>query len=181
MNRWQDSASALVVIFGIYLMVPAFDPGNEIFLGVAWGLFSALMFSLRNIIQRRKLSTYTAQQTLFYQTLVILVAVLPFSAVPVDEVSTWQWGQLLVLGVFFTALPHSLFMHGLRFLKAKTVSLIACLQVVHSSLFAAILLGEWPATHVVAGGLVVFAAAVYETYYARRQGDPRYTAAPSKD
>ena len=155
-------------------MVPAFDVDNEVFLGVAWGLCSALLFSFRNIIQRRKLAHYSAQQTLFYQVLVIVLVLLPFLQVPLAAVSTWQWGQLFVLGVLFTALPHGLFMHGLRFLKAKTVSLIACLQIVHASLFAALLLGEWPTPSVAVGGLIVFAAAVYETYFTQRDLDRRY-------
>ncbi len=178
--RLHDVFSALLVILGVYLIIPAFAVDNEVFLGVAWGLCSALLFSLRNIIQRRRLAQYSAQQTLFYQVLVIVLVLLPFSPIPVTDVSSWQWTQLIILGVFFTALPHSLFMHGLRVLKAKTVSLIACLQIMHASLFAALLLGEWPDMNVVQGGLIVFLVAVYESYFAGRDSATGYTGAPAK-
>ena len=87
----------------------------------------------------------------------------------IPEVTTIQWGQLLILGVFFTAVPHTLFAFSLLNLKAKTVSLVACVQVVYASIFAALLLGEWLEFSTVAGGLIVVSAAMYESYTAGRR------------
>lgn len=164
-----DIVSALAVLFGIYLLVPSFSIDDHITQGVLWGVFSALLFALRNIIQGRYFSHYPAKQSLFYQIVVTLLLLLPFTAQVIPQVSGFQWGQLLILGVAFTALPHTLFAFSLRHFKAKTTSLIACLQVVYATVFAALLLGEWPTLSTVLGGVIVVAAAMFETYSAGRR------------
>lgn len=164
-----DILSALAVLFGIYLLVPSFSLDNHATLGVLWGVFSALLFSLRNIIQVRYFSSYPAKQALLYQIAVTFLLLLPFGAQTIPQVNHVQWVQLLVLGVLFTALPHTLFAFGLRYFKAKTASLIACLQVVYAALFAGMILGEWPSLTTVLGGLIVIVAAMFETYSTGRR------------
>ena len=159
----KDILSALVVLFGIYLLVPAFSLDNQTTQGVLWGVLSAFLFALRNILQGRYFSTYPARHALFYQTLSVMLILLPFAGGVIPAVSSTQWLQLLMLGVFFTALPHTLFANSLLHLSAKTVSLIGCMQVVYGAMFAAIFLAEWPTWSTVAGGLIVISAAAYET------------------
>ncbi len=165
----KDILSALTVLFGIYLLVPEFSLNNQTTQGILWGVLSALFFSLRNIIQGHYFKGYSARHSLFYQTLVTFLVLLPFSFEVIPEVTHFQWGQLLILGVFFTAVPHTLFAFSLLNLKAKTVSLVACVQVVYATIFAALLLGEWAELSTVIGGLIVVSAAMYESYTAGRQ------------
>jgi drug/metabolite transporter (DMT)-like permease len=162
-----DVLSALFVLFGIYLMTPEFSWSNSTTQGVFWGVLSAFLFSLRNIIQGRYFSRYPAQQSMFYQVLIVILVLIPWLTQPVAEVSGYQWAQLALLGICFTALPHALFVHGLRFMKAKSASLIACLQVVYSTLLAFLLLAEWPGVMTLVGGVIVVTAAAYESYFAR--------------
>ena len=165
----KDIVSALAVLVGIYLLVPEFSLSNETTQGLLWGIFSALFFALRNIIQGHYFKGYTARHSLFYQTLVTFVVLLPFSFDVIPEVTHVQWGQLFILGIFFTALPHTLFAFSLMNLKAKTVSLVACVQVVYATVFAALLLSEWPQFSTIMGGLIVVSAAMYESYTAGRK------------
>lgn len=162
--RWPDVVSAVAVLFGIYLLVPEFSLNDATTQGVLWGMLSALLFSLRNIIQGRFFSAYSARQALFYQTLVTVLVLLPFAGNVVPQVNAVQWGELLLLGIVFTALPHTLFAFGLRHLKAKTASLVACLQVVYATAFAAMILGEQPDVLTAVGGIIVVSAAIFETY-----------------
>jgi drug/metabolite transporter (DMT)-like permease len=165
----KDVLSALTVLFGIYLLVPEFSLSNETTLGILWGVLSALFFALRNIVQGHYFKGYTARHSLFYQTLVTFIVLLPFSFEVIPAVTNIQWGQLLILGVFFTAVPHTLFAFSLLNLKAKTVSLVACVQVVYATIFAALLLSEWPQLSTVVGGLIVVSAAMYESYTTGRK------------
>jgi len=164
-----DILSALAVLFGIYLLVPEFSMDDTTTQGVMWGILSALLFSLRNIIQGRYFSAYSAKHALFYQILITIVVLFPFGVQVVPEVNMLQWSQILLLGVVFTALPHTLFAFSLLHFKAKTASLVACLQVVYATLFAALVLGELPAMTTVTGGVIVVGAAVFETYMAGRR------------
>lgn len=165
----KDILSAMVVLFGIYLLVPEFSIDNQTTLGVFWGVFSAFLFSMRNIIHGRYFKAYPARHGLFYQTLVVFILLLPFSGQIIPQVSQTQWLQLLLLGVVFTALPHTLFANSLLHLKAKTASLVACMQVVYGTLFAALFLAEMPDWRTVAGGVIVISAAAYETLTSGKQ------------
>ena len=163
-----DIISSIAVLFGIYLIVPEFSLDNSTLVGVLFGVFSALMMALRNIMQRRYFSAYKASHSLFYQTLVVMLVLLAFVDSEVSSIEESQWWLLLLLGIVFTALPHTLFANGLLHLKAKTASLIACVQVVYAAIFAAIILGEWLTWNVVAGGLIVVSAAMYESLPKKR-------------
>ena len=165
----KDIISAMLVLFGIYLLIPEFSLNNETTLGMLWGVLSALLFSLRNIIQGHYFKSYSARHSLFYQTLVSIIILIPFSYSVIPTVTTIQWGQLLILGIFFTALPHILFSFSLLKLKAKTVSLVACIQVVYATLFAAIILNEWPTISIALGGTIIVLTAMYETYTVGRK------------
>lgn len=158
-----DIISSLAVLFGIYLIVPDFSLDNSVTIGVISGVSSAFMMALRNIMQRRYFSAYAASHALFYQTFVVALVLYFFSDIAVASIAESQWWLLLLLGVAFTALPHTLFANALLHLKAKTVSLIACVQVVYAAIFAAVILGEWLTWNIVAGGLIVLSAAMYES------------------
>lgn len=168
--HFKDVISALTVLFGIYLLVPEFSLNNDTTLGIFWGVLSALFFALRNIVQGHYFKGYTAKHSLFYQTLVTFIVLLPFSFEVIPQVTNIQWGQLLVLGLFFTAVPHTLFAFSLLNLKAKTVSLVACVQVVYATIFAALILSEWPQLSTAIGGLIVVSAAMYESYTTGQKG-----------
>ncbi len=159
----KDVISALVVLLGIYLLVPEFTIDNQTTQGVMWGVISAFLFAMRNIIHGHYFKAYPARHALFYQTLFTIVLLIPFSGHIMINISSYQWQQLIILGIFFTALPHTLFANSLLYLKAKTVGLIACMQVVYGTLFAALFLTELPDWTTIAGGLIVISAAVYET------------------
>ena len=158
-----DVISSFAVLFGIYLIVPEFSLDNNTMLGVLSGVFSAFMMSLRNIMQRRYFSDYPASQALFYQTIVVVLTLFAFTESSINAIEEEQWWLLVLLGIVFTALPHTLFAHGLLHLKAKTASLIACVQVVYAAVFAAIFLGELISLNVIIGGFIVVSAAMFES------------------
>lgn len=159
-----DILCGFVVLLGVLLMVPSFSLESEVTLGVLWGVFSALLFSVRNVIQRHYLSEYGGEVSILYQGAVVTAILVGFvDAVPRFD-NVYVWGQLLVLGAFFTALPHVLFASGLRVLNAKTVSLVSCLQPVYATLFAYMVLHEKPALLTLVGGAIIVLAAAWETY-----------------
>lgn len=161
-----DIACGVVVLFGVYLMVPAMSLGNDVTMGVLWGISSAFLFSLRNVIQGHYLSHYGGELSVLYQGAVVVLMTLPFvGGLPSPDDST-TWIQLAVLGAIFTAAPHSFFAGSLHYLKTKTASLVSCLQPFYGTLFAFLLLSEQPTLTTVVGGLIVISASVWESYRA---------------
>ncbi|WP_269745018.1 DMT family transporter [Gilvimarinus agarilyticus] len=166
--NWRDLVSAVLVLLGIYLLVPDFDLANRVTQGVMWGLLSALLFALRNILLGHWFSEVSAARSLAYQTAVTALMIAPALWLVGALPQTSDVGLVLLLGVVFTAIAHALLGYSLRFLRPKTVGLVSCMQPVYGVLYALLLLGSVPSLATLAGGLLVSLAAFYETLQVRR-------------
>lgn len=162
--HFADVVCGMVVLLGVFLLVPSFSLQSTTTLGVIWGIVSAFLFSLRNVIQRHYLSGYPSEVSTLYQTATIVLMLGLFVNELPSITHTDIWLKLIVLGSVFTALPHALFNNGLRHLKAKTASLVSCLQPVYGTLFAFWLLHEQPSLSTMIGGALIVMAAAWETY-----------------
>ena len=164
----KDIITALVVIIGIVLLIPEVSFGNQVTLGIATGIVSAVFFALRNILHKNYFSHYSGPHTMLYQTLVACVVLSLFVEVPPMSVTKHDWLLLVLVGVIFTATPHALFAASLRHLTATTAGLISCLQPLYGSVLAFLLLQERPNLMTIIGGLLVVSAAVFETWSVSR-------------
>lgn len=167
--HWQDIFSALIVLIGIVLIVPEVSLDNDVTLGVGIGIGSAVLYALRNLIHRQYFSHYSGAKAMAWQILVISLCMLPFESQHLLTISSDIWWQLLLLGTVFTALPHALIATSLRHLRAKTFSLIACMQPLYGVILAIIILDESPGWKTLLGGILVTSASVYETRQAHRR------------
>jgi drug/metabolite transporter (DMT)-like permease len=100
---------------------------------------------------------------MLHQAVVAGFVCLPFLQHDVRSLSPRVWAQLGLLAIFCTAIPHSMFAGSLRALKAKTAGLISCLMPVYGVVLAWLVLGEVPSAATVCGGLIIVAAASYES------------------
>lgn len=160
--RAENLICSLMVFSGILLIIPDYNTTNPVTSGTLWGILSALLFSMRNILLRRKLSHIPGSVAMGYQLVVICVLLAPFSNPAVALSADNRLVLLLVLGIVFTALPHALIVSSLRNLTATTFSLIACLHPLYSIFLAMVLLSEFPTARMIGGGLIILAVAVYE-------------------
>ena len=161
--HWLDVLLALVVLAGVAVLVPAFSLDNAIARGVLLGVLSAAFFTARNVLSRRVVAVYGGMRVTFYQLLAAAVALLPlalFAGHPVTVRAGWQ---VLLLGILFTALPHTLYTNSLAHLKARSVGVIATLLPVYGAVTAAFFLGEIPSTRTLVGGSIILVAVIIET------------------
>ncbi|WP_420934794.1 DMT family transporter [Alteromonas sp. A081] len=165
---WQDIVSALTVIIGVYLIVPETSLENEVTLGVLIGIGSAILYAFRNIIHRKHFKQYSGAKAMAWQTLVVIAILLPTMSNSIGEATTHDWLMLLLLGTVFTALPHALIAATLRHLRAKTFSLIACMQPLYGVALAIIVLDESPTFRTLIGGILITSASIYETLNAHK-------------
>lgn len=167
--RGVDVALALVAFSGVALIAAPEGAGSAALVGVPWGLFSAAMFTLRNILHRRWLRQYPSSVAMAYQLLVVVLCLLPFVGSP-RAIEPTSWFGLALLGLVFTALAHSLFAGSMRHLPAKTAGLMASLQPVISITAAAVILSEIPDARTLIGAAMVVSVAVFEGISVPRRG-----------
>ncbi len=161
--HWLDVLLALMVFLGVAVLVPSFSLDNAIARGVLLGVLSAACFTARNVLSRRVVAVYGGMRVTFYQLLAAAGAFLPVVLLTRPAISVRASGQVLLLGILFTALPHVLYANSLVHLKARSVGVIATLLPVYGTVTAAIFLGELPGTRTVVGGAIILVAAIIET------------------
>lgn len=166
--KLKDVLIACIVMIGIFLLIPEISLGNQVTLGIATGIVSALFFALRNILHKNYFSHYSGPHTMLYQTLVACLMLCLFVEVPPMDVTENDWLLIVLVGVIFTAMPHALFASSLRHLSATTAGLISCLQPLYGSILAFLLLSERVNIWTIIGGLLVISAALFETWSVSR-------------
>lgn len=159
-----DIASGVLVLIGVILLIPEANLGNDTTLGIAIGILSAMLFTTRNLLQKRYFTQYSGPHAMFYQTLVAVVFLLPWHEAELNSIPLDVWGLILLLGVVFTAAPHALFTSALRHLSAKTVGLVSCLQPFYGAMLALVILGEELSLTTLIGGTIIVATAIFETH-----------------
>ncbi|WP_051510652.1 DMT family transporter [Cobetia crustatorum] len=161
----RDLAAAALVCVGVWLLVPGGN-GNvdsDSLAGVLWGVFSGLLFAIRNLLVRYRLSHINPVLSMSLQALGVVVLTLPFASGDIMDSSPGTGIAMLVLAIVFTATPHALMTFALGGLKAKTVGMIGCMQPVYGVLLAWLILGEVPTWMTLVGGSFIVAAAALET------------------
>ncbi|AIZ42513.1 DMT family transporter [Cellulophaga baltica] len=154
---------ALLVLAGIYFLVPSFDVGNDYTLAVGVGTLSALFYSLRNLLLKAKAAKYNGSMLMCYQLLVISVLLSPFySTVQLDVVLS-EWKGLAALALLTTAIGHTLFLNSFKNFSITTVSILSSVQPIYGILLGAIFLSEFPKINTLIGGVLILSSVVIES------------------
>ncbi|PJZ70521.1 permease [Leptospira perolatii] len=165
-----DVVMSLVVLFAMWILVPEFQLSNKYALGVLLGLTSAFALAFRNLWTKIHLSSHPSSTVLFHQTVVCCVILTPSIFLEPIFKTEKEWFLVILLGVFFTAFAHTLYIRAVFYMKVKTVALMTTVQPVYSSLLAWLLLKEIPRGQDLIGGVLILTAALVETIrYQRRK------------
>lgn len=152
---------SIISMIGIYIIVPEFNLDNNITIGVLWGLLSGLTFALLSILNKKFVSDYSSREVALNQDFFAALFLLPFFWFEEFTLSNETLAYLLLLGLVFTALAHSLFIEGMKTVKANIASLIACLEPVYGILFAFLMMNEIPSSNEMIGGVIIILVSVY--------------------
>jgi drug/metabolite transporter (DMT)-like permease len=156
---WRSLGAAGVCLGGIFLIVPRFDPADSIYQGVLWGLLAGLTFAVLTLLNRRLVRRYSSLAIAFFQDLFAAAILMPaLLFVRPAFLSAGDLALLAVLGVVCTAGSHTLFIRGMRRVRAQTASIISSLEPVYGIALAFVFLAEKPSFRTLAGGAVIMAA-----------------------
>lgn len=155
---------SLLCVFGIFLIIPRFNLSDNVYRGVLWGVFAGFTFSILTILNRKLSQNYSSLLITFYQDFTATLFLIPFFFILRPHLNTRDVLLLLVLGLFCTAAAHSLFIKGMRHIKAQTAAIISSLEPVYGIILALLLLHEIPKLRTVLGGIVILAATFAVTW-----------------
>ena len=161
-----DILAAIAVFIGLFIIVfPDLNgaQGNTTY-GVLWGVLSALLFSIRNILQKYYFADVSSNSLMLHQVIAISFMLIFFIDIPeIQKLDRTAWGMLILLGILCTATAHTLLAYSLKNFAVKTVSMIGCIQPLLAACFAWIVLHEIPQTSVFIGGFIIIGVAFYES------------------
>ena len=159
----SDVLAAAVTFAGVLLVVPGFRWESGAARGALLGIFSGLTYALLSLMNRRYAAEYSGLLIAFYEQSAAAVFLLPFCLWSLPAVTGRDLLLLAVLGVVFTGTAHSLFISGLRRVRAQTAGIISCLEPFYGIFLAWLILGEVPSLRELFGGAVVLGAVFYST------------------
>ena len=167
--------AALLILVGIYLLVPSFTLQNNTTLGVMWGVLSGATFALLSVTNRWLGRTYSSLMISLYQDGIAAIVLLPAFFLTATG-SFWTPHALLILlilGVVCTALAHTLFIASMRDITAQSASLLASLEPVWGIVFGVLLLGAIPAASTLLGGAIILGATLLPGIVATVSSPPK--------
>jgi len=159
-----DLMTAIVTFLGVMLVIPTFDLGNNLTQGVMWGMLSGLTYAVLSMLNRKFVKDYSSLVIAFYEQVTATILLIPFFLMQKQFLSLKEILLLLLLGVVFTGISHSLFINGLKTIKTQTAGIISCLEPVYGIIFAMLILREIPTIREILGGLIILSAVFYSTH-----------------
>ena len=154
--------TTLMVVFGLWLVAPEISWQSQVTQGLFWGVISGLLFAVLAMQNQYLVPIIGGMSLGMWQQGIAALVCLPWLWLSGTghTIGDNQLLYLLVLGVFLTALPHTLFIQCLRSIKAHTVAIITSLEPVYGIAFAWWLLAEVPAMTTLIGAFVILLAVV---------------------
>jgi len=162
----------IIAFAGIFLIAPEFSLSNDSFLGLLFGVLSALLYSFRNLIVKVKSANVSGQDSMFYQMLAIVFLFWPllfffeFHTLQINLFESWE--ALLILAVVTSAFSHTLFVRSFAHFSVITISLISNLTPLFGILIGVIFINEIPSGQVLMGGGLILSATFLEIYWSRK-------------
>lgn len=162
-------ALGFLVLVGIYFLTPELNIENDYTKGILMGVISAVFYSLRNLLLKKRIAKYDGSMLMFYQMLAILVVLWPaffmFKAVP----SINEWQAILFLALFTTAIGHTLFVRSFRNFSISSASIMSSVQPVYGILLGMFFLSEIPSYTTIIGGVLILTTVIIESVHSRKR------------
>jgi drug/metabolite transporter (DMT)-like permease len=165
-----ELAAVGIVVIGLALLVPELSLSSRTVQGLAWGVAAGFTFALLALRNRALVPEVGATVLALWQNGFAALWLLPVLALTFHTAipTARDIGLIVLLGVFCTALAHTLFIASMLRMSTHTASVVSILEPVYGIGWAALLLHEWPDVRTATGGALIIGAAVMASW--RRGG-----------
>lgn len=161
--KLSDIIIAIVTFLGVVLIIPKFEPSNNLTQGVLWGVSSGFTYAIVSMLNRKYVKEYSSSIVAFYEQFIATIVLIPFFFLQKPVFNIKDIFLLILLGIVFTGISHSLFINGLKNIKTQTAGIISSLEPVYGIIFATFLLKEIPTLREILGGMVILITVFYST------------------
>ena len=157
----REYALIALVTAGLVLIAPTLSLHDDATLGLVWGIGSGAVYSVLAVANRLAVTNVPGVKASWWQNVVILVCLLPFTAEGLGAASAEDWLWIACLGILCTGVAYTLYVSSLTVLKARLAAVIIALEPVYSILAAWLLLDDTPALRTICGGALIIGAVLW--------------------
>lgn len=133
--KLSDIMIAVVTFLGVVLVIPNFELANNLTQG-ALGIISGFTYAVLSILNRKYVKEYSSIVIAFYEQFIATIILIPFLLLQKPVFQPKEILLLVLLGILFTGISHSLFINDLKHIKAQTAGIISSLEPVYGIVFA---------------------------------------------
>lgn len=169
--RFSSLMSAILLLLGVGITVPSFSLDDQVTIGAVWGLVSALAYAVMSLSNRYLSKTYEARTICLYEQGTAAILLLPALFLVRIHWTFQNIAGIAAIGLFCTAIAHSLYVTAQKKVKAQTAGIISGMETVYGILFAGLFLGETPGIREVIGGAVILSVAVVSSVVRLKRKD----------
>jgi drug/metabolite transporter (DMT)-like permease len=171
-TRSRISLRNIIVVFmlicGLSIANPSINFSDSATRGLIIGTLSGLLFALLSVANKLRSDTLSPLSMAMWQNGLAGMLLFPFVFQSSFTVTPKDLLLLLLLGIFCTALAHSLFLYSLKTVSAQFASTATTLEPVYGVALGWVILGDLPNPSVIVGGLIILITIVIETSHASR-------------
>jgi drug/metabolite transporter (DMT)-like permease len=154
---------AVLILIGVFLLVPEFNFENSNSRAVILGIFSAFCYSIRNILVKEMVGRYNGTSLMTYQLFIVVIFLAPlFLILDTTEIIDYL-PQTALLAILATAIGHTLFLYSFNHFSTISASIISCLQPIYGIILGIIFLAEIPTSSTILGGAIIITTVIIET------------------
>lgn len=158
----------LLVLLGIYILVPELNYKNTYVKGILFGILSAVLYALRTLILKRHVTNYNGTMLMFYQLIIVSIVLLPTLYFMDTSAIQTQFPYVILLALLTTAIGHTLFIKSLRYFSVSTASIISSMQPIYAIILAYFFLKEIPTLNTFFGGLLILSTVIIESIRSKK-------------
>lgn len=126
--------------------------------GVAFGLLAGLAYAGFIILSKKAVANFSSQAVALYAYSAAMIFLSP-SLIDADlSIDLASWTLLLMLGVFNTGFAVTLYLNGLRLIKAQKAVVFTYLEPVSAVVFGFLFLAQQPTLLMLIGGFLILFA-----------------------
>lgn len=166
--KFSDTVTALVSFTGIIFIIPSFDFKDSMTLGAVFGIISGFTYAVLSVFNRKYVKNYSGSVIAFYEQSITGLVLLPFYFIAKPVMSLNNILLLILLGVVFTAVSHTLFITGLKNIKTQTAGIITTLEPLYGIICAVFIIHEIPSPKTILGGFIILGTVLYSTLKSKK-------------
>ncbi|WP_405611343.1 DMT family transporter [Polaribacter sp. Asnod1-A03] len=159
---------AIIVLIGVYILVPDFSLENDQLKGILFGIFSAFCYSIRNLTIKKHVKDYNGSMLMLHQMLIIAVLLIPVLFFSNFSNLQSQIPLLLLVALLTTSIGHTMMVNALKHFSVATASIISSVQPIFGIIIAYFFVNEIPSFNTFIGGALILSTVIIESIRSKK-------------